>query len=122
MADGVFVTTKSAWVAVATTSAAVAELFPELESLVVDVTVAVSLIAVPAAVPAVTCRTSVKLDDPGAKVELLHVIVPVPPTTGVVHDHPAGVEIDRNVVFGGVFSVIAADAALLGPPFVTTCV
>jgi hypothetical protein len=80
------------------------------------------LIAVPAAVPAVTLTAIVKVDDPGAKLEFVQVIVPVPFTAGVVHDHPAAVVIDWNVVFGGVDSVMLTVVAVLGPLFVTTCV
>jgi hypothetical protein len=118
----VFVTTKSASVEVATTSAAVAVLFARFGSFVVVVTVAVLVIAVPAAVPEGTFKTIVKLDELTAKLELVQLIVPVPPAAGVVHDHPAGTLIEPNVVLAGVVSVRVALAALLGPEFVTTCV
>jgi hypothetical protein len=52
-----FVTTRSVCVAEATTSAAVALLFAEFGSVVAELTVAVSLIAVPEGVPAVTVTT-----------------------------------------------------------------
>ena len=113
---------RSACVAVATTSFAVALLLAKLGSVVVEVTVAVSLIAVPAAVPAVTFTTTVKLAVPVAKLGSVQVMVPVPPTVGVVHDHAPGAVTDWKVVFGGVFSVRVAVAAALGPPFVMTCV
>jgi hypothetical protein len=64
----------------------------------------------------------VKVDDPGAKLGFVQVIVPVPFTAGVVHDHPAGIVIDWNVVFGGVVSVMLTVVAVLGPLFVTTWV
>ena len=51
------VTIRSTCVAVATTSEATAVLFAEFGSVVDDVTVAVSLTAVPATVPAVTLTT-----------------------------------------------------------------
>ena len=51
------VTTKSAWVASATTSAAVAVLLALFGSVIEELTLAVSLTAVPAAVPAVTVST-----------------------------------------------------------------
>jgi hypothetical protein len=117
-----FVVTRSACVAVATTSAAVALLFPEFGSVVDELTVAVSLIAVPAAVPALTLTTTVKLPLPGATDGFVHVIVPVPPTAGVTQLHPAAAVMDWNVVFGGVTSVKLALVAVLGPAFVTTCV
>ena len=74
-----FVTTRSACPAVATTSAAVALLFARLGSVVEELTVAVSLIAVPAAVPAVTLTTSVKLAAPGAKLGFVQLMAPAPP-------------------------------------------
>lgn len=111
---------KSARVAVATMSAAVAPLLPGFGSDVDELTIAVLLIAVPAGVPAVTFKTTVKLADPVATLGLVQVMVPVPPTTGVVHDHPAAMTIDWYVVFAGVVSVRLATAAVLGPAFVTT--
>ena len=92
--DATFVATRSAWVDVATTSVAVAELLPAFGSVVVELTLAVSLIAVPAAVPAVTCRPMVKVADPLLKLAFVQVMVPVEPTAGVVQDHPAGGVID----------------------------
>src|SRR5271165_381872 len=91
-----FVTTRSAWVAVATTSAAVAVLFDVLGSVTAELTLAVSLIAVPAAVPAFTFSTTVNVPEPAARLGFVQVIVPVPFTAGVMHDHPAGAEIDWN--------------------------
>ena len=117
-----FVTTRSACVASATTSAAVALLFAEFGSVTAELTLTVSLIAVPAAVPAFTFSTKEKLPDPGATLGLVQVIAPVPLTAGVVHDHPAGGVIDWKVVFAGVVSVKLAVVAVLGPAFVTTCV
>lgn len=55
--DAEFVTTKSACAFVPTTSAAVAVLFALLGSVTDELTLAVSLIAVPDAVPAVTVST-----------------------------------------------------------------
>ena len=83
--DAALVSTRSAWVAVATTSAATAVLLEELGSDVEELTVAVSLIAVPAAVPALTCTTYVMVagepaDNPGS----MHVKV------ASVQVHPAG--------------------------------
>jgi hypothetical protein len=122
LADGELATTRSACEDVATTSAAVALLLAEFGSATAEETLAVSLIAVPDAVPAGTLSTSVKVDDPTAKLALVQVIVPVPPTAGVVQDHPVGCVIDWKVVFGGVVSVITAVVATLGPLFVTFCV
>src|SRR5438105_90698 len=97
--DAEFVVTMSDWVASATTSAAVALLLAELGSATAELTVTVSLIAVPAAVPAVTFSTKEKLPDPGATLGFVQVIVPVPPTAGTVPQvHPTGGAIDWNVV------------------------
>ena len=85
------VVTKSACVARATTSAAVALLLAELGSEVEELTVAVSLTAVPAAVPAVTFTTTGKLALPIAKLGFVQVMVPAVPTAGVVHDQPLGI-------------------------------
>jgi hypothetical protein len=92
--DATLVVIRSAWVAVATISAAVAVLFDRSGSEVDELTVAVLLIAVPATVPATTFKTTVKLADPAAKLALLQLIAPVPPTVGVLHAHPAGKTID----------------------------
>ena len=120
--DATFVVTRSAWVARATTSAAVAVLLAELGSEIAELTVAVLLTAVPAAVPAVTFKATLKLAEPAAKLGSVQLMVPVAPTAGVVHDHPAGGVTDTNVVFAGVVSVRLAVVAVLGPAFVTTCV
>jgi hypothetical protein len=121
--DAEFVVTMSACVASATTSAAVELLLAAFGSETAEPTVTVSLIAVPAAVPAFTFNTREKLPDPGATLGFVQVIVPVPPTAGTVPQvHPAGGAIDWNVVFGGVVSVKVAVVAALGPAFVTTCV
>jgi hypothetical protein len=120
--DAEFVTIRSACVAVATTSAAVAVLLELFGSETEDVTLAVSVIAVPATVPAFTFRTTVKVPEPDAKLAFVQLIVPVPLTAGVVHDHPDAAEIDWNVVFAGVVSVKLAVVAVLGPLLVTICV
>jgi hypothetical protein len=116
-----FVVTRSAWVARATTSAAVALLLAELGSAVEELAVAVSFTAVPAAVPAVTFTTTGKLAVPGAKLGFVQVIVPAVPAVGRVHDHPLGMGVNcTKVVFGGVVSVNLALVAGLGPALVTT--
>ena len=106
----------------ATTSAAVALLLDRFGSDVAEVTLAVLLIAVPAAVPAVTLSTTVKVADPAAKVGLVQLMVPVPPTEGVVHDQAPGAVTDTKVVFGGVVSVRLTVVAVLGPALFTTWV
>ena len=117
-----FVTTRSACTAVATTSAAVALLFARFGSVEEELAVTVSMINVPAAVPAFTFTTTVKVPAPGATLGFVQRIAPVAPTAGVMQDHPAGKVIDWNAVFGGVFSVRFALVAALGPALVTTCV
>src|ERR1700735_5296892 len=112
----VLVTIKSACVARATTSVAIAVLLAELGSDVDEATAATSLMAVPAAVPAVTVSTTVKLAEPAAKLGLVEVMVPALPPDGALHDHPAGsVPMEENVVFAGVVSVKLAPVATLGP-------
>jgi len=113
---------RSDWVAVATMSAAVAVLLAELGSVVEEFIVAMSLIAVPAAVAAFTWSATVKVAAPTAKLGSVQVIIPEAPLAGVIHDHPAGMVIDWKFVFAGVVSVILAPVAALGPAFVTTCV
>ena len=90
LGDATSVVMRSACVARATTSAAVAVLFARLGSVTAEVTQAVSLIAVPAAVPAVTFSPTVNVPEPAAKLGSVQVMVPVPLTAGVVQDHPAG--------------------------------
>ena len=70
-----------------------------------------------------TFRTTImSAATPEATLGLVQVIVPVPPTAGVVHVHPAGAEIDWKVVLVGVACVNVAPAAAAGPLFVTVCV
>jgi hypothetical protein len=104
-------------------SAAIALLLVVLGSEVKELTVAVSLIAVPAGVPAVTFRITGKLAVPAAKLGFVQVIVPAFPAIGVVQDHPVGNGVsEKKVVFAGVVSVKVAVVAALGPLLVTTCV
>jgi hypothetical protein len=81
-------------------------------------TVAVSLMIVPAAVPAVTVTTTGKvLVEPGATLGFVQLMPPV------VHVHPEGTELsDTNVVPVGIASVKVAVLQLLGPLLVTTCI
>jgi hypothetical protein len=92
-------------------------LFAELESLVVVVTVDVSLIAVPAAVPAVTWTVKVIVaGEPAASAGLEQVSV------ARVQVHPAGPVRDTDVVLAGSVSVRTTPVAPLGPALLTTCV
>lgn len=98
-------------------------LLAELGSVVEELTVAVSLMAVPAAVPAVTFKITGKLTDPDAKLGSVQLIVPVLPAAGRVQDQPAGMGVnDTKVVLAGVASVKVTPVAVLGPALVTTWV
>jgi hypothetical protein len=66
--------------------------------------------------------TTMFADAPDATLGSVQVMVPVAPAAGVVQVHPAGGEIDWNVVFVGVASVNVAPVAAAGPLFVTVCV
>ena len=59
---------------------------------------------------------------PTARLGSVQLTVPVEPTAGAVHVHPAGATTDWNVVFRGVASVKFAFVAATGPLFVTVCV
>src|SRR5713226_4949969 len=109
------VTDKSA--AVLTVVIWVESLFAGLGSAVVVVTLAVLLIVVPLVVEELMFTTSVNVAvAPAARVALVAVTVPVPPTAGVVSVN-AGPEvciIETNVVFVGVESVSEMFWASLG--------
>jgi hypothetical protein len=98
---------------------AVAELFALEGSAVDDDAVAVFVMMVPDAVAGATRTTSVNAALPAAKLEFVHDTVPFAPTAGVVHVHPAGALSEANVVPAGSASVITAEAAVVGPAFVT---
>ena len=119
--DAELLVIKSACDAVATTSVAVALLLLALGSAVEELMLAVSVITVPAGVPAFTVTTTGKLAVPGAKLGFVQVIVPALPTAGSAHAHPTGIGLrDTKLVFGGVTSVKLALVATLGPALVTT--
>ena len=111
--------------AFATTTVALAVFVVRLGTMLVAVAVAVSVMVVPDGVPEFTCRISVNVPVLfTARVPVaVQVIVPVPPTGGVVpHVHPAGAVMDWKFVFGGVTCVNVAPLATAGPLFVTVCV
>ena len=114
-----FVTLKSACAPLATAMVTVAELLARFVSCVVVAPVAVSVMIVPAAVPAATLTTTGNVAVvPGATLGFVHEMDPV-----VVHVHPGGTGVkDTNVVFAGKFSVKVTPAQLLGPLFVTVWV
>ncbi len=75
-------------------------LFVEFGSVVDELSVAVSFIAVPAAVPAFTVSTTGKLAvAPGAKLGSVQMMVPAAPTAGVEHVHPAGTGVARRMSY-----------------------
>ena len=99
---------------------AVALLLPGVGSVVGELTVAVLLITVPAAVAGATVTTRVKTELPTGSVPMVEqLIVPPEPTAGLVQDHPAGVTNEAKVVPAGKVSVIAAEAATVGPALAT---
>src|SRR5271167_3540969 len=110
-------TARSAVPAAPTVVEAVAELFPELGSGVDEEMLAVAEITVPEAVPALTVRTMGKVAvPPFAKVALVQVKVPVPPTAMVLQDQPeGGTSKTPNVVPVGIVSVKTLVDAAIGP-------
>ena len=58
---------------------------------------------------------------PAASEAMLHVMVPVPPTAGVLQENPAP-EAETNVVFAGTVSVTETACAALGPALLTAMV
>jgi len=106
----------SACAAVPTTSVAVAEFAPKdwFEAF----TVTVSLITVPAPVPALTLNTTENVpDDPAAAVVAVHGLAGNPAQV-----HPAGGVIETKLVFAGVASLNVPFVMADDPVFVTTCV
>jgi hypothetical protein len=116
LGEAEFVTTRSACVAVATTSFAVALLFARFGSAPVELTLTVSLIAVPGVAAPLTVTTNVMVaGEPAAKPRFVHVRVPT------LQVHPGGPLNDTAAVFAGRAS-LNVTLAVLGPAFVTTCV
>jgi hypothetical protein len=113
-------------VAVATTTLAAAVLLARTGSVVVDVTDTELLIKVPDATPALTFTTSGNDTGDhavGARLAIVQVIVPVPPTAGRVPQfQPVGTVNDWNVVLAGMVSVQTTVAAELGPLLARVCV
>src|SRR5579864_6543179 len=89
LGDALFVIERSAVVDEPTVVCTVAELFARFGSLFPAVAFTTSVITVPAATPVFTATPTVKVvDAPFATSALLHVIVPVAPTLGVVQFQP----------------------------------
>ena len=96
-------------------------LLAELGSLVVEETEEVAVIVVTATVAATFTTTTMFADAPEARLVSVQVTFPVPPTAGVVHDQPAGIETEANVVLAGIASRKLTAEAAAGPLFVTVC-
>src|SRR5689334_14960739 len=89
-------------------------LFGVVGSGVLLLTVAVFVIVVPGGVDAGTCATSVMVDDPGARVAMVQLIVPVQLQPGALTDW--------NVSPGGRGSASATSDASFGPLLTTEIV
>jgi hypothetical protein len=117
-----FVTLRSAWPAEATAMLTVAVLLARLVSRPVVATVAVSVMIVPAGVPALTVYVAVIVPvEPGGTLGLVQAMGEA---GGQVHVPPPAVTTatDTNVVFAGNASLNVAVLQLLGPVLVITCV
>jgi hypothetical protein len=90
-----------------------------LGSVVEDVTEEAAVTDVAVTVDATFTAITMFADDPEARLEMVQLILPVAPTAGVVHVHPAGVEIEANVVLAGTASVKLTFEAAPGPLLVT---
>ena len=100
-----------------------AVLFAEFGSLTEELPMAVSVITVPFAVPAVTFVTREKVAAVlPAIFRSVQTTLPVLPTGGVVQLQLAGAAMETNVVFAGMASTNEALSAALGPLLVTTWV
>lgn len=77
-------------------------LFDDCGSEVVAETEDAAVIELAVTVAGTLTTTIMFADAPDARLGFVQVIVPVAPIAGVVHVHPAGAEIDWNVVFVGV--------------------
>ena len=108
---------------VPTTVVTVAVLLAEFGSITEELTVVVSVMTVPFAVPLITLTTRVNVPEvnPGMFASV-QTTLPVAPTAGAAQIHPTGEVIDPNVVFAGTEVEIVALSAALGPLLVTTCV
>jgi hypothetical protein len=121
--DATFVTVICACEVVPTIVDALAVLFAELGSLTEELTVAVSVITVPFAVPAFTLtiieNAAAVLPD---MLTVVHTTLPVLPTGGALQLQPAGTAMETKVVPAGTASINDGLSAALGPLLVTICV
>ena len=112
---------RSAWPAVATTTVEVALLLLGLGSVVDEATVAVSVITVPAAVPAATFKTTVKVvEAPEATLGFEQDNVPA--TTPQVQPASGEGTTDTNEVLAGIGSLKTTPLAVAAPLFCTNTV
>ena len=81
----------------------------------------VAVIVVAGTVGATFTTTMIFADAFAAKLGSEQVTFPIAPTAGVVHDQPAGMEIEANVVLPGTASVKVRAVAAEGPSFVIVC-
>ena len=118
----VLVTARSACVAFATRTLAVALAAAGFGSGVPELPVAVLEIVEPRGAVASTVTTSVKVADPpfANGVASVHEIFPVIPTPGVVQFQAPGAVKERNVVFVGTVSTRLVATAAAGPMFCRT--
>jgi hypothetical protein len=93
-------------------------LFADVGSVVVAVTEEFAVIVLAVTVEGTFRTITILAESVDASEESLQVTVPVDPTVGVVHVHPAGGEIDANVVFVGVAWVNTTPEDAAGPLFV----
>jgi hypothetical protein len=97
-----------------------AELFDVSGSVVLELTSAIKVMALPGDVLALTLTTKVNVAlAPEARLAFEQLICPVPPTAGVVQLHPGGALNDWNVVFAGTAPWSVGLIAASGPPFIT---
>src|SRR5262249_37126845 len=111
------VTERSAWPAVATTTEAVASLLLGLGSVVDELTLAVSLMTVPAAVPAATLSWKLNVAEPPEARDPVEQVRTLEMTE---HDQPTTIGTVTRVVLAGMGSVKATLVAAAAPLFRTT--
>jgi hypothetical protein len=86
-------------------------------------TVAELAMTAPLGVPASTLTAMIKVAGvPTARLEFVQMMLPTPPTGGVVQFQPPGDGMDWKVVLTGMLSVSVTLVAMLGPLLLTTIV
>jgi hypothetical protein len=117
--EGVFVIERSASPVIETFVIVVALLLAGIGSVVVD-EVAEAVLLIGVVVPAVILSGKLAVAK-AARLAIVQVTVPVPPTAGFVQVQPVGFIIDENVVPVGMVSVNVTFKAVLGPLLVKVC-